>query len=514
MLLLGVVLALGALLGAITIRGVSVGPAGALFAGLALSAYDERLVIPTIVGVVGLSVFTYCVGLTTGPEFVRTFASRLLIMAALVVLLAALAPAAAGLGHLAGLDRAETAGLYAGSLTNTPALAGAQGLLDDAEQGRPVVGYALAYPFGVLGMLAAVLVAARLRRRRRPEVPSGAIDHFSVRVGPACPATVGAVRARLDLPTVIARIQREDREWVPTNADRLHVNDIVSVTCNPAAIDDAVEVIGERLELDLADDRSKLDFRRIVVSNPHVVGRQLAELGLPQRYGATVTRVRRGRHDVLAARDLVLEPGDRVRVVAPPQRMAEIGAELGDDEQRVWEFHPRGFTIGLVIGLLVGVVPLPIPGAGTIELGPAGGPLLVGLLLGWRERTGPLVWQIPHGVSTTLRQLGSLLFLGMAGTSGGAALRDALGSGTAIPAILAGAAITTLAAAGLLLIARWRELDTPSTGGLIAGAQTQPAVLAFAGERTASPQLLVFYAVAVPAAMVVKIIAAQLLVLF
>ena len=141
---------------------------------------------------------------------------------------------------------------------------------------------------------------------------------------------------------------------------------------------------------------------------------------------------------MLANLDLVLEPGDRVRVVAPPDKMALIAQELGDNERRVSEFHPRGFSIGLLLGLLLGQVPIPLPGIGTLELGSAGGPLLVGLVLGWRERTGPLVWQAPHGVSFTLRQLGSLLFFGMAGTSGGAALRSAIASGDGYLPIAAG----------------------------------------------------------------------------
>ena len=158
-------------------------------------------------------------------------------------------------------------------------------------------------------------------------------------------------------------------------------------------------------------------------------------------------------------------------------------------------------------------MPIPLPGIGTLELGSAGGPLLVGLVLGWRERTGPLVWQAPHGVSFTLRQLGSLLFFGMAGTSGGAALRSAIASGDGYLPIAAGVVITTLSAISLVLIGRWKGLGPASTAGLVAGAQTQPAVLAFAAERTSDPRLDLTYALVLPAAMVTKIIAAQLLVL-
>src|SRR5690606_22441632 len=151
-------------------------------------------------------------------------------------------------------------------------------------------------------------------------------------------------------------------------------------------------------------------------------------------------------------------------------------------------------------GLLAGLVPIPVPGVGTLELGSAGGPLLVGLVLGWRERTGPLVWQAPHGVIFTLRQLGSLLFLGMAGTSVGAALRAAVEQGGAWKPFVGGVVITSLSAVALIAVGRWRRLGPASTSGLLAGAQTQPAVLTFATERTSDPSLDLTYALVLPAA--------------
>lgn len=511
--LLGVVLAVGALLGSVSIRGVSIGPAGALFAGLAASAIDDRLVIPAIVGIVGLSLFTYCVGLGAGPQLQRFLRPSLPVLGMVALLLGALAPIAALIGRALGLARAEVAGLYAGSLTNTPALAAAQSLLEPAERGQPVVGYALTYPFGVIGMLLAVLAT----RRVVPPVAgtSGALQlqSLSVRVGDGREQTVRELVARFDGAIRVSRVQRGGDVWVPAADDELRAGDVVAVTCPVERANAVIAGLGDRSPAQLTDDRSRLDFRRMVVSNDDVVGRPLSTLRLTARHGATITRVRRGETDLLADDDLALALGDRVRVVAPPDRMAAIARELGDSERRVSEFHPRGFTIGLLLGLLVGLVPIPVPGVGTIELGTAGGPLLVGLVLGWRERTGPLVWQAPHGVSFTLRQLGSLLFLGMAGTSGGAALRTALASGDGYLPIAGGAVVTSLSAIALLALARWRRLGPASGAGLVAGAQTQPAVLAFATERTSDPALDLTYALVMPAAMVTKIVAAQLLML-
>lgn len=183
LVLLFAVLAVGAVIGSITVRGIGIGPAGALFAGLAASALDERLVIPSVVGMVGLSLFTYCVGLAAGPELQRSIRSSLPLLAVVVVLMGALAPVAALLGNLLDLGRAETAGLYAGSLTNTPALAAAQALVDPSEASLPVVGYALAYPFGVLGLLAAIVIIGRVV----PDQPGAShvteLQSVTVRVG-------------------------------------------------------------------------------------------------------------------------------------------------------------------------------------------------------------------------------------------------------------------------------------------------------------------------------------------
>lgn len=513
LVLLTAVLAIGAVLGAISIRGVSIGPAGALFAGLAASAIDDRLVIPSIVGLVGLALFTYCVGLAAGPQLQRFLRPSLPVLGLVSALLAALAPISALLGNLLGISRAETAGLYAGSLTNTPALAAAQSLLEPAERGQPVVGYALAYPFGVIGMLFAVIAAQRFVPTTHGSSGEVALQSLSVRVGDGRGQSVEHLYDRFDQAIRVSRVQRGEQQWVPRREDRIEPGDVVAVTCPSDRTNAVIAELGDRLPGSLTDDRSRLDFRRMVVSNHDVVGRPLASLRLTARHGATITRIKRGNTDLLANLEMVLEPGDRVRVVAPPDKMAAIAAELGDNERRVSEFHPRGFTIGLLLGLLVGLVPIPVPGVGSFELGSAGGPLMVGLVLGWQERTGPLVWQAPHGVSFTLRQLGSLLFLGMAGTSGGAALRSALSSGDGWLPIIGGLVITSLSGVAVVAIGRWRRLGPASTAGLVAGAQTQPAVLAFAAERTGDPNLDLTYALVLPAAMVTKIIAAQLLIL-
>src|SRR5205085_1330852 len=158
-------------------------------------------------------------------------------------------------------------------------------------------------------------------------------------------------------------------------------------------------------------ERRVFDIRRILVSSRAVAGRPLDELELPQRFGAEVTRVRRGDVDLVATPDTIVELGDRVRVLAPRERLREVSAYFGDSLRRIGEIDVLTLSLGLAGGLALGLVPVPLPGGGSFELGFAGGPLLVALALGAIGRTGPLVWQLPYTANLTLRQLGTILFL-------------------------------------------------------------------------------------------------------
>jgi putative transport protein len=175
----------------------------------------------------------------------------------------------------------------------------------------------------------------------------------------------------------------------------LRLNDLVSVVGSGKDLEAITEYIGEPSEERLSFDRRQVDFRRVFVSSPEVAGKRLVDLALPRRFGALVTRVRRGDADLLPQGDMVLELGDRVRVVAPRARMDEVTRVFGDSYKAVSELDVVTFSLGLVLGLLLGLLPIPLPGFGTFRLGLAGGPLLVGLALGALGRTGPFVWQVP-----------------------------------------------------------------------------------------------------------------------
>ena len=225
------------------------------------------------------------------------------------------------------------------------------------------------------------------------------------------------------------------------------------------------------------------------------------------------TRVRRGDADFVVDRDFVLRLGDRVRVVGPTDKMADVASALGDSDRGLSEVDPLGFATGLAIGLLLAQVAIPIPGGGQVELGVGGGPLIVALVLGTLGRTGPFTWQIPYAANLTIRQLGVLLFLGGVGIRSGGTFAEAAGTGVGLRLAIAGVIVTAATAGLVTLMLRILRRDPIDGAGMVAGVQTQPAVLAFASERADGDERVdTGYALVFPLAMILKLIIVQLLI--
>ncbi len=515
-LLLFACLAVGSAVGAVRIRGFALGPAAVLFTALALSAWDSRLELPTVLGTLGLAIFAYCVGLGSGPSFFASLRHHLGAVAALVGALTACAALALGVGGLLDLPADVIAGVYAGGLTNTPALAAAT---EQAGGGAgATIGYSVTYLAGVLVMLAAAGWALG-----RPEPASGPDAEEDEEVSrPLVARTVEVTRDDLpplgDLaaspphPVVFSRVKQDGEVAVARGEMRLRPGDLVSAVGHPEDVDAVSGMIGRPADEQLTLDRRSLDMRRIALSNRRLSGRTVADLGLAE-LGALATRVRRGDVDLMARDDMRVHQGDRIRVIAPRGRMAEVSRHLGDSERGPGDLNPISLAIGITAGLLLGLVPLPSPAGGTFTLGAAAGPLIVGLLLGRAARTGPVVWSLPYTASSLLQQLGILVFLAAAGSRAGDDLVDALAGAEGVRIAAAGLVVTLAAALALVVLARVFRLGGPRLAGLVAGAQTQPAVLAFAQERTGGDQRVAAgYALVFPAAMITKIVAATLLV--
>jgi putative transport protein len=517
------VAALGYLAGRIQVRGVSLGVAAVLFAGLAVSALFPTLSIPEIVPQLGLVIFLYAIGIASGPGFFASFRRRGLRDAALtvaLVLLGALLSALAG--HLIGASPETTAGLFAGSLTNTPALAAVVQVLEGTagDASAPVVAYSVAYPLGVLGLLLAMVIGERIARRdvERPsllglDVEGLHLETVTVRIGPnAVGNTLANLREAHHLRIAFGRHKRGLALEVADDTKPLCEGDLVSLIGDKASCTKALAALGTESDEHVELDRNVLDFRRIAVTKVELTSRPLRELHLATRFGATITRIRRGDVELLPTQETELEVGDRVRVIAPRRRMDEVSRFFGDSVRASAEVDTLTFGLGIVIGLLVGEVPVPLPGGSMFRLGVAGGPLVVALILGHIGRTGPLVWNLPFAASVTLRQVGLLLFLGGVGLRSGHAFAETLGRGEGLGVLAMGALITfTIALLTIVLANRVFRLPIELVLGMVSGVHTQPAALAFASERTQSELARVGYASVFPIATVAKIVIAQLL---
>ena len=531
LLLLFTLVALGSMLGAVHWRGFSLGPAAVLFVALASSAYDERLKLPVTVGQLGLALFAYTIGVAAGPSFFGTLRSggRALILAVGLLVMAALVTI--GVGHLLGLRGPVLSGVYAGSLTNTPALAAS---LEQLKSSAPTVGYSVTYLFGVLGML--VAAGLSLRTRVRPDrsaapqdpdatAPSDRADELphleqrTVRVDVEGLPSLAALEEQYENKVVFSRVMRGDVPGRPGTVDVASddvtpvVGDILSVVGDSGVLERVALDLGHPSSVPLAMDRSQLDSRRITLSKRAVAGRSLEQLKLPRRFGVTATRVRRGDVDLLATDDLVLQLGDRVRVVARRDQMERVAAFLGDSERGASDLNPVGLALGLGLGLLVGLLTVPMPRGGSFSLGVAGGPLLVGLVLGRLQRSGRVLWTIPYQASTAVNQLGMLLFLAYAGSNAGHALAKALGTDQGPRLLALGVVVTGLTATVMLLAGpRLAGVAGPRLSGQLAALQTQPAVLGYANERSGGdPRVNLGYALVYPVAMIVKVVLAPIL---
>ncbi|HEY3378307.1 MAG TPA: TrkA C-terminal domain-containing protein, partial [Armatimonadota bacterium] len=241
--------------------------------------------------------------------------------------------------------------------------------------------------------------------------------------------------------------------------------------------------------------------------------RQLRDLELQQKFGAVVTRIRRGDVDMLAHADTVIELGDRVRVVSHRERMNAVSSFFGDSYRAISEIDILTFSLGLTLGLLLGILPIPLPGGVTLKLGFAGGPLIVALILSAIGRTGPIVWTIPYGANLLLRQIGLIFFLAAVGTRAGYAFVSTLSQGGGLAIFIAGAIVTCTTALLMLWIGhKLLKIPMGLLIGMLAGLQTQPAVLGFALEQTGNDLPNIGYAAVFPVAMITKILVAQVII--
>ncbi len=523
------VIGLGYLLGEISFFGFRFGVVGVLFVGLAVGSLDPAISVAEAIPTLGLIIFIYTIGLQSGPEFFKSLREqgyRITVFALMIVALGAVVTVL--VSRPAHLTRPRVAGLYTGAMTNTPALAAVRELL--RERGRaaglspeqlhavsdgPVVAYSIAYPVGVIGVLVSFAV---WRRRWKPDMepraesPEILVRDFEV----INPAVIGrtveeVLQPHRDPGFVISRIQRGKSSDIARVDMRLQHGDIVVAVGDEEALERAEQIFGHPLEAHIEQDRSKLDFRRVFVSRQEIVGKRIRELNLENTIGATVTRLRRGDADFVPMRDTRLELGDRVRVLTRRENFSAISRFFGDSIRGAAETDFGSVALGMVLGVLIGLLPIPLPG-GTLRLGFAGGPLLVALIVGKLERTGRICWIMPLHSNLTLRQIGLLFFLAGVGIRAGYSFAQTVRQ-NGLAMLLAGAAVT-LVVTQVSLVVGYKLLKIPfaSLMGLVSGIQTQPACLAYATREANSDAPGLAYAAVFPVALIAKIIVAQLLI--
>lgn len=518
------IMSLGLLLGRVRIGNFRLGVAAVLFVGLGLATIEPAITLPPLIYILGLSVFVYTIGLEAAPGFfesMRTTGLRLNLFG--LGMIATITAVSFGLIKWFGIDNPSGAGLFTGALTNTPAMAAVVDSLpvfvtgaDDKTLDLPVVAYSLSYPLGVLGVILSVAFLSKIFKidhDREAEDAGVAIQPLKtrrIRVTHEGLPSVSSMPIRFDLDIIISRIEHRGELFLPEPGDHVDPGDIISVVGTEEELERAAEHIGEFLPGDPTHDE-RLDFRRIFVSSTSLVGIPLRRLRgrLP---GILVTRVRRGDMDFVATPDTVLQLGDRVRVVASTDRIDQATRIFGDSYKRISDINLLPLLVGMTVGVLLGMVAIPLPGGASLKLGSAGGPLIAALILGAIGRTGPVVWQIPFGANLALRQLGITLFLAGIGTTAGAGFGEALKDPQSLLIIGIGAIITVVFSL-LTLIIGYKVLKIPfgQVAGMISGLQTHPAVLTYVSDHTKNELPSMGYTSVYPMAMVAKIVSAQVL---
>jgi putative transport protein len=527
LLLLFLVVAIGYWIGQIRIRGSSVGVAAVLFVGLAFGALDPNLAIPPIVLELGLVLFVYTIGLANGPGFFSKFRREglreVLFITGIMVIPALLVV----VFHFTfDLTPATTAGIFTGMSNNTPALASILDLINsnsvDPETiaSEAVVGFSLTYPLGVLARIMVLAAVLRLWRidfraeayRLRKQYPVAQdLQYRTIMVTRegASGQTLQEMQREHDWEVLFGRLYREDSINLIDGETHFQLGDRIVIAGTEEEIDQVEAYLGRRAAQDLLHEHTVYVSRRVFVSNEDIAGRPLANLNLMSDYGALVSHVRRGDVELLARNDTVLEWGDRIRVLAPHIEISRLVALFGDSYARLSHVNLMTVGLGITIGLLIGLIPIPLPGGITFHLGLAGGPLLVALILGALRRTGPILWTMPYSANLTLRQFGLILLLAAIGVRSGSAFLEALSTGSGWLILVIGFAVIVVTVA-VSLILGYRLLRIPYSL-LIGMISPQPAVLDYAEEQAENPLPGVGFTLMFPLAIIINVILAQVL---
>jgi len=533
---LSLVGALGLALGSIRIGGISLGIGGVLFSGLIAGHFGLSIDghVMEFVREFGLILFVYTIGMQVGPGFLASLKRQglpLNLMATAIVVLGAILTVIAC--RVGKVPAPVASGLFSGATTNTPSLAAAQQALkeqhgaDSPAATQPALGYAVAYPFGILGIIITML-GTRSIFRIDPKAETAAYEQQQRRAHPGVmhrslrvenPNLTGRTLEEAAAITggrvVFSRLLRSGEVRLAQSGVTIEPGDVLLAIGPEKDLERLQVLVGSASDVDLKSLPSELSSERIVVSQRNPLGKAIAELGFEEQHGVVVTRIARGDVEFAANDALRLQPGDIVTAVGPAEGLAKVSKTLGNSQKQLNHPHIIPVFVGIALGVLLGSMPIAIPGIpAPLKLGLAGGPLLVALLLSQIGRIGPLVWYLPPSANFALREIGIVLFLACVGLKSGHGFLDLVTSANGLVWMAWGAAITLIPIAVVAIWARVvRRENFVSLCGLLAGSMTDPPALAFANTLTKSDAPSVSYASVYPLVMLLRVFLAQALVM-
>jgi putative transport protein len=531
---LAFVCVLGMALGSLKFRGIGLGTAGVLFAGIVVGHFGNPVDHHTLdfVKELGLILFVFTIGLQLGPGFfaaLRQQGVRLNLLAAAIVVMGAIG--APLIGWLASFDPAAILGIFSGASTNTPSLGAATQTLSTLpgmpadRLALPALAYAVSYPTAIVGIIGTLIFLKQIFRVDPKREAEDFAAKNRVNVAPLERRTlivtnpnlnglrVDAIPGRIESNVTISRIRNGQDTVAATDATIVQTNCRLVVVGTPSGLERFERIVGERSEEDLVLGKSDITFQRVFVTERDVLGKAVGELNLGDRFGVAVTRVTRVDIEMSAVAGLRLQFGDMITLVGRKEDLDKAADALGNSAKELNETHFIPFFIGLVLGIALGTMPIAFPGLPQpVRLGLAGGPLIVALILGRIGRIRRQVWHMPMNTNLAFREFGIALFFAAVGLGAGAKFFSTVFSATGLSWLLAGACVTVLPILIIGIFARlvWR-MNFMDLSGLIAGSMTDPPALAFASNIAGSEAPAVGYATVYPLTTLLRILSAQVL---
>ncbi len=535
---LALVAVVGLWIGNVKIRGVGFGIGGVLFGGIIVGHFVDQagvtLSSPMLhfIQECGLILFVYTIGIQVGPGFfasLRVSGLRLNLFAILIVILGGLVTAV--LHKLFNIPLPVVLGIFSGAVTNTPALGAGQQILRDLGVPFEVVdqmgmSYAMAYPFGICGILLTMWLV-RLFFRINVEKEAQRFEESSGNGH----AHLHTINVRVENPNlnqmaiqdvpmlnsdniVCSRLKRGELLMVPAPGTLIQAGDLLHLVGRPEDLHNAQLVIGQEVATSLSTRGTDLKVERVVVTNEKVLGKKIRDLHVKQRYDVVISRLNRAGVELVASSSASLQFGDILNLVGRPEAIDAVAAELGNAQQKLQQVQMLPVFIGIGLGVLLGSIPLFIPGfPAALKLGLAGGPLIMALILGRIGSIGKLYWFMPPSANLALRELGIVLFLAVVGLKSGGDFVATLTQGDGLSWIAYGIFITAIPLLTVGVLARMlAKMNYLTLCGMLAGSMTDPPALAFANNLHAtSGAAALSYATVYPLVMFLRIITPQLL---